>query len=184
MRQSHAVVNMTTTRKLAVSIDEIHALTEYRRKVPAWAVVFRPVSEFWWRTPASITHSSLDVSRLSAFSPETLSARGRPIIVEWERDARHSAGLSLVRYQHAVELWRTGAKDLRVDSRVARHVSSSRSRTRARAAVSAGTSARAGRATRRDVTGRRRDMLRQHPPPAQRRRSREFQELLWRRRTR
>ncbi|GBP18215.1 hypothetical protein EVAR_9057_1 [Eumeta japonica] len=25
-------------------------------------------------------------------------ARGRPIIVEWERDARHSAGLSLVRY--------------------------------------------------------------------------------------
>ncbi|GBP60633.1 hypothetical protein EVAR_88359_1 [Eumeta japonica] len=24
-------------------------------------------------------------------------ARGRPIIVEWERDARHSAGLSLVR---------------------------------------------------------------------------------------
>ncbi|GBP80644.1 hypothetical protein EVAR_58902_1 [Eumeta japonica] len=26
------------------------------------------------------------------------AARGRPIIVEWERDARHSAGLSLVRY--------------------------------------------------------------------------------------
>ncbi|GBP64908.1 hypothetical protein EVAR_49201_1 [Eumeta japonica] len=25
------------------------------------------------------------------------AARGRPIIVEWERDARHSAGLSLVR---------------------------------------------------------------------------------------
>ncbi|GBP35426.1 hypothetical protein EVAR_94877_1 [Eumeta japonica] len=25
-------------------------------------------------------------------------ARGRPIIVEWERDARHSAGLSLVRF--------------------------------------------------------------------------------------
>ncbi|GBP55209.1 hypothetical protein EVAR_36791_1 [Eumeta japonica] len=25
-------------------------------------------------------------------------ARGRPIIVEWERDARHSAGLSLVRW--------------------------------------------------------------------------------------
>ncbi|GBP22554.1 hypothetical protein EVAR_84794_1 [Eumeta japonica] len=27
-----------------------------------------------------------------------IAARGRPIIVEWERDARHSAGLSLVRY--------------------------------------------------------------------------------------
>ncbi|GBP46321.1 hypothetical protein EVAR_39698_1 [Eumeta japonica] len=27
----------------------------------------------------------------------TCCARGRPIIVEWERDARHSAGLSLVR---------------------------------------------------------------------------------------
>ncbi|GBP62065.1 hypothetical protein EVAR_53843_1 [Eumeta japonica] len=27
----------------------------------------------------------------------TTAARGRPIIVEWERDARHSAGLSLVR---------------------------------------------------------------------------------------
>ncbi|GBP51642.1 hypothetical protein EVAR_96238_1 [Eumeta japonica] len=26
-------------------------------------------------------------------------ARGRPIIVEWERDARHSAGLSLVRFK-------------------------------------------------------------------------------------
>ncbi|GBP63439.1 hypothetical protein EVAR_35329_1 [Eumeta japonica] len=29
--------------------------------------------------------------------PFTCCARGRPIIVEWERDARHSAGLSLVR---------------------------------------------------------------------------------------
>ncbi|GBP49699.1 hypothetical protein EVAR_33453_1 [Eumeta japonica] len=28
---------------------------------------------------------------------EDCCARGRPIIVEWERDARHSAGLSLVR---------------------------------------------------------------------------------------
>ncbi|GBP72125.1 hypothetical protein EVAR_49308_1 [Eumeta japonica] len=28
---------------------------------------------------------------------EECCARGRPIIVEWERDARHSAGLSLVR---------------------------------------------------------------------------------------
>ncbi|GBP84361.1 hypothetical protein EVAR_87512_1 [Eumeta japonica] len=28
-------------------------------------------------------------------------ARGRPIIVEWERDARHSAGLSLVRYDES-----------------------------------------------------------------------------------
>ncbi|GBP55053.1 GTP cyclohydrolase 1 [Eumeta japonica] len=28
----------------------------------------------------------------------SLAARGRPIIVEWERDARHSAGLSLVRH--------------------------------------------------------------------------------------
>ncbi|GBP49603.1 hypothetical protein EVAR_97900_1 [Eumeta japonica] len=31
-------------------------------------------------------------------------ARGRPIIVEWERDARHSAGLSLVRERSAVEV--------------------------------------------------------------------------------
>ncbi|GBP46374.1 hypothetical protein EVAR_36353_1 [Eumeta japonica] len=29
--------------------------------------------------------------------PADCCARGRPIIVEWERDARHSAGLSLVR---------------------------------------------------------------------------------------
>ncbi|GBP83381.1 hypothetical protein EVAR_91054_1 [Eumeta japonica] len=29
--------------------------------------------------------------------PLDCAARGRPIIVEWERDARHSAGLSLVR---------------------------------------------------------------------------------------
>ncbi|GBP31666.1 hypothetical protein EVAR_84112_1 [Eumeta japonica] len=29
--------------------------------------------------------------------PIVCCARGRPIIVEWERDARHSAGLSLVR---------------------------------------------------------------------------------------
>ncbi|GBP60345.1 hypothetical protein EVAR_91380_1 [Eumeta japonica] len=31
----------------------------------------------------------------------TCCARGRPIIVEWERDARHSAGLSLVRTDNA-----------------------------------------------------------------------------------
>ncbi|GBP41324.1 hypothetical protein EVAR_25162_1 [Eumeta japonica] len=30
-------------------------------------------------------------------TPSFCCARGRPIIVEWERDARHSAGLSLVR---------------------------------------------------------------------------------------
>ncbi|GBP56097.1 hypothetical protein EVAR_43861_1 [Eumeta japonica] len=30
-------------------------------------------------------------------TPGNCCARGRPIIVEWERDARHSAGLSLVR---------------------------------------------------------------------------------------
>ncbi|GBP06354.1 hypothetical protein EVAR_4515_1 [Eumeta japonica] len=29
-------------------------------------------------------------------------ARGRPIIVEWERDARHSAGLSLVRDNRSI----------------------------------------------------------------------------------
>ncbi|GBP22119.1 hypothetical protein EVAR_94159_1 [Eumeta japonica] len=31
-------------------------------------------------------------------------ARGRPIIVEWERDARHSAGLSLVRFVIVVDV--------------------------------------------------------------------------------
>ncbi|GBP40732.1 hypothetical protein EVAR_26395_1 [Eumeta japonica] len=35
---------------------------------------------------------------------EPCCARGRPIIVEWERDARHSAGLSLVRLRLGVTL--------------------------------------------------------------------------------
>ncbi|GBP92662.1 hypothetical protein EVAR_67398_1 [Eumeta japonica] len=35
--------------------------------------------------------------RFRVISKEMTAARGRPIIVEWERDARHSAGLSLVR---------------------------------------------------------------------------------------
>ncbi|GBP52765.1 hypothetical protein EVAR_27708_1 [Eumeta japonica] len=35
-------------------------------------------------------------------------ARGRPIIVEWERDARHSAGLSLVRRHEAADDARSG----------------------------------------------------------------------------
>ncbi|GBP00298.1 hypothetical protein EVAR_894_1 [Eumeta japonica] len=34
------------------------------------------------------------------------AARGRPIIVEWERDARHSAGLSLVRHADCISLGR------------------------------------------------------------------------------
>ncbi|GBP41105.1 Protein kinase DC2 [Eumeta japonica] len=37
----------------------------------------------------------------------TCCARGRPIIVEWERDARHSAGLSLVRLYNSERSWRT-----------------------------------------------------------------------------
>ncbi|GBP28808.1 hypothetical protein EVAR_19853_1 [Eumeta japonica] len=35
-------------------------------------------------------------------SSKYIAARGRPIIVEWERDARHSAGLSLVRFIEGV----------------------------------------------------------------------------------
>ncbi|GBP25922.1 hypothetical protein EVAR_81807_1 [Eumeta japonica] len=34
------------------------------------------------------------VTNLTAAEFHTFAARGRPIIVEWERDARHSAGLS------------------------------------------------------------------------------------------
>ncbi|GBP19943.1 hypothetical protein EVAR_11333_1 [Eumeta japonica] len=38
---------------------------------------------------------------LACFQRHECCARGRPIIVEWERDARHSAGLSLVRKKPA-----------------------------------------------------------------------------------
>ncbi|GBP33260.1 hypothetical protein EVAR_5215_1 [Eumeta japonica] len=48
----------------------------------------------WITDPSSVT---------TTVAPENAekndAARGRPIIVEWERDARHSAGLSLVREQ-------------------------------------------------------------------------------------
>ncbi|GBP86328.1 hypothetical protein EVAR_52724_1 [Eumeta japonica] len=40
--------------------------------------------------PSRLYNINLPLNEISA-------ARGRPIIVEWERDARHSAGLSLVR---------------------------------------------------------------------------------------
>ncbi|GBP51720.1 hypothetical protein EVAR_96271_1 [Eumeta japonica] len=42
---------------------------------------------------AARTHARL----VAAAGRNWLYSRGRPIIVEWERDARHSAGLSLVR---------------------------------------------------------------------------------------
>ncbi|GBP87017.1 Mariner Mos1 transposase [Eumeta japonica] len=41
--------------------------------------------------------ASYRLKSLGMIQKQVLRARGRPIIVEWERDARHSAGLSLVR---------------------------------------------------------------------------------------
>ncbi|GBP71251.1 Down syndrome cell adhesion molecule homolog [Eumeta japonica] len=40
------------------------------------------------------------------------AARGRPIIVEWERDARHSAGLSLVRVTKTESVAENGVKSI------------------------------------------------------------------------
>ncbi|GBO99248.1 hypothetical protein EVAR_524_1 [Eumeta japonica] len=42
-------------------------------------------------------HREVAVASAGPVRPAGCCARGRPIIVEWERDARHSAGLSLVR---------------------------------------------------------------------------------------
>ncbi|GBP36197.1 hypothetical protein EVAR_4342_1 [Eumeta japonica] len=51
--------------------------------------------------PAKIYKRRFSLRALDLQCSSTLivgcAARGRPIIVEWERDARHSAGLSLVR---------------------------------------------------------------------------------------
>ncbi|GBP48386.1 hypothetical protein EVAR_96425_1 [Eumeta japonica] len=48
----------------------------------------------FYRTSSNIQE---DVHEFFGLRKEICCARGRPIIVEWERDARHSAGLSLVR---------------------------------------------------------------------------------------
>ncbi|GBP90065.1 hypothetical protein EVAR_99711_1 [Eumeta japonica] len=46
------------------------------------------------------------------------AARGRPIIVEWERDARHSAGLSLVRMNSSAKSCNLShGTDLQLDPR-------------------------------------------------------------------
>ncbi|GBP64972.1 hypothetical protein EVAR_36592_1 [Eumeta japonica] len=55
---------------------------------------------------ASLNADDLHTTRLTTDSKKKC-ARGRPIIVEWERDARHSAGLSLVRTHKAVTLVKT-----------------------------------------------------------------------------
>ncbi|GBP27102.1 hypothetical protein EVAR_16772_1 [Eumeta japonica] len=49
-----------------------------------------------WRS-GMIRGSGLPELSLTRRNKTACCARGRPIIVEWERDARHSAGLSLVR---------------------------------------------------------------------------------------
>ncbi|GBP87670.1 hypothetical protein EVAR_38156_1 [Eumeta japonica] len=68
--------------------------------------------------------TSLCLMLLTSLPPVLCCARGRPIIVEWERDARHSAGLSLVRGYCVA------------DSRGGRPAAGGRRRARARARAS------------------------------------------------
>ncbi|GBP39953.1 hypothetical protein EVAR_39181_1 [Eumeta japonica] len=101
---------------------------------------------------------------------QSCCARGRPIIVEWERDARHSAGLSLVR------IW-PGTGHVRLTTRGARGERSSRGlRARRILMHGAGRAGISGRLIRPDVTrgdvtsrptlnGRRRSERRSSPKP-------------------
>ncbi|GBP52347.1 hypothetical protein EVAR_38494_1 [Eumeta japonica] len=69
-----------------------------RQRSPSAAAAREPATaagEASTFTPESLTSVRVAGGYVPVTKPSC--ARGRPIIVEWERDARHSAGLSLVR---------------------------------------------------------------------------------------
>ncbi|GBP54472.1 hypothetical protein EVAR_47341_1 [Eumeta japonica] len=58
-----------------------------------------------YMTVISVCYLSSCTGCKYTYTPSYSIARGRPIIVEWERDARHSAGLSLVRKLESQAAW-------------------------------------------------------------------------------